>query len=105
MRSLERPRQRVLAAQPVGGPVVVEALLGPGADDDLDLLREELEPLLAVEEREARARRARARTSPTPIPTSTRPPEMWSTVTAMRASTLGCRKVAGETSVPRRIRS
>jgi hypothetical protein len=30
---------------------------------------------------------------------------MWSTVTAMRARTLGCLKVAGETIVPRRIRS
>ena len=32
---------------------MVEALLGPGAHDDLDLLREELEALLSVEEREA----------------------------------------------------
>ena len=30
---------------------------------------------------------------------------MWSTVTAMRARTLGWRNVAGETIVPRRIRS
>ena len=30
---------------------------------------------------------------------------MWSTVTAIRASTLGCLNVAGETMVPRRMRS
>ena len=37
------------------------------------------------------------------MPTSIRPPpEMWSAVTADFASTEGCRKVAGETSVPRR---
>ena len=30
---------------------------------------------------------------------------MWSTVAAIRASTLGWRKVAGETIVPSRIRS
>ncbi len=29
---------------------------------------------------------------------------MWSTVTAMRASTLGCRNVEGETIVPNRMR-
>ena len=32
---------------------MVEPLLGPGANDDLDLLGEELEPLLSVEERKA----------------------------------------------------
>ena len=36
------------------------------------------------------------------MPTSTRPPEMWSTVTAARASTDGCRNVTGETSDPSR---
>ena len=41
---------------------------------------------------------------PAPMPTSTRPPETWSTVSAWRASTLGCRKVAGDTIVPMRIR-
>ena len=39
---------------------------------------------------------------PVPIPTSTRPPETWSTVATTLASSDGCRKVAGETSVPRR---
>ena len=39
------------------------------------------------------------------MPTSSRPPEMWSTVTAIRARTLGWRNVDGETSVPSRIRS
>ena len=39
---------------------------------------------------------------PAPIPSSTRPPEMWSTVTTLFASTGAGRKVTGETSVPRR---
>ena len=41
---------------------------------------------------------------PAPNPTSTRPPEMWSTVVALWASTDGGRNVTGETIVPRRIR-
>ena len=36
------------------------------------------------------------------MPSSTRPPEMWSAVTALFASTDGCRNVAGDTSVPSR---
>jgi hypothetical protein len=37
------------------------------------------------------------------MPSSIRPPpEMWSAVTTFFASTEGCLKVAGETSVPRR---
>ena len=37
------------------------------------------------------------------MPSSIRPPpEMWSAVTTFFASTDGCLKVAGETSVPRR---
>ena len=39
---------------------------------------------------------------PVPSPSSTRPPEMWSAVTASFASMDGWRKVAGETSVPSR---
>ncbi len=39
---------------------------------------------------------------PVPMPSSMRPPEMWSAVTALRASTEGWRNVAGETSVPSR---
>ena len=34
------------------------------------------------------------------MPSSTRPPDTWSTVTTDLARTDGCRKVAGETSVP-----
>src|SRR6185436_13732008 len=37
---LHRPRERLLIPEPVRGPVVVEATLGPGANDDLDLLGE-----------------------------------------------------------------
>ena len=39
---------------------------------------------------------------PAPIPSSTRPPETWSAVTTLRASTDGWRNVAGDTSVPSR---
>jgi hypothetical protein len=53
MRLLYRLRKRGLVAQLVRGAGVVDALLRPRADDDLHLLGEELEPLLAVEEREA----------------------------------------------------
>ena len=53
MRLLHRPGKRLLVSQRVRGAVVVEALLRPGADDDLDLLREEREALLRVEERKA----------------------------------------------------
>ena len=42
---------------------------------------------------------------PAPSPSSTRPPEMWSTVATIRESTDGRRKVAGETIVPSLIRS
>src|SRR5687767_548578 len=52
MRELDGTREHGLIAELVRGPGVVEALLGPGADDDLDLLREELEARLRVEERE-----------------------------------------------------
>ena len=38
------------------------------------------------------------------MPSTARPPEMWSTVTTDLASTEGCLKVAGETSVPSVIR-
>ena len=38
------------------------------------------------------------------MPTATRPPDTWSTVVTTRASSLGCRNVAGDTSVPRRRR-
>ena len=41
---------------------------------------------------------------PAPSPSSTRPPDTWSAVTTILASTDGCRKVAGETSVPSRMR-
>ncbi len=53
MRPLDRPRERQLIPQRVRRPFVVEALLRPRADDDLDLLGEEREPLLPGEEREA----------------------------------------------------
>ncbi len=53
MRLLHRPRECQLIAETVGGPVVVEALPGPRANDDLDLLGEQREPLPRVEEREA----------------------------------------------------
>ena len=54
MRLLDRPRQRRAdRASAYAAPVVVEALLRPRANDDLDLLGEELEALLRVEEREA----------------------------------------------------
>ena len=53
MRLLHRPGERLLVSQAIRGPVVVEALLRPGADDDLDLLREQCEALLRVEERKA----------------------------------------------------
>ena len=42
---------------------------------------------------------------PAPSPSSTRPLLTWSAATAIFAITLGWRKVTGETSVPRRIRS
>ncbi len=42
---------------------------------------------------------------PMPIPSSTLPPEMWSTVTALLASTAAGRNVTGETRVPSLIRS
>ncbi len=48
--------------------------------------------------------RCSASFQPVPMPSSTRPPEMWSAVTALRASTEGWRNVAGETSVPSRSR-
>ena len=39
---------------------------------------------------------------PAPMPSVTRPLEIWSAVATTLASTEGWRKVAGETSVPRR---
>jgi hypothetical protein len=53
VRPLDRPRERQLVPERVRRPFVVEALLRPGADDHLDLLGEEREPLLPGEEREA----------------------------------------------------
>ena len=41
---------------------------------------------------------------PAPSPSSTRPPEMWSTVVAAFASSEGWRKVTGDTIVPSRMR-
>ncbi len=53
VRLLHRPGERLLVAQAIRRAVVVEALLRPRADDDLDLLREQREALLRVEERKA----------------------------------------------------
>ena len=90
MRLLEQAREAVLrleARTPVG---VVERVLGQD-DDDLDLLGEPLEPLLGVQEGEAVREEVLRSYQPAPMPQSTskRPPEMWSTVTAIRARTLG----------------
>ena len=49
--------------------------------------------------------RCSASYQPAPIPSSTRPPETWSTVTTLLASTAAWRNVTGETSVPSRSRS
>ena len=53
MRLLEGAWKRRLTFELVRRSRVVERALGPGPDDDLDLLGEEREPLLGVEEREA----------------------------------------------------
>ena len=53
MRLLHGPRKRLLAAQTIRLPVVVEALLRPRPDDDLHLLGEEREALPGVRKREA----------------------------------------------------
>ena len=49
--SLNGTRQRALLAELERLPGMVEGVLGPRPDDDLDLLGEELEPLLRIEER------------------------------------------------------
>ncbi len=53
MRLLEGAWKRRLTFELVRRSRVVERVLGPGPDDDLDLLGEERESLLGVEEREA----------------------------------------------------
>ena len=105
VRLLHRPRERLLIAQRVRRPVVVEALLRPRADDDLDLLGEQLEPLPARRGTGTRAPRARARTSRSPSPPRRGRPRCGRRSTAIRARTLGWRNVAGETIVPSRMRS
>ena len=48
--------------------------------------------------------RCSSRYQPAPSPSSTRPPEMWSTVVTAFATSEGWRNVTGETIVPSRSR-
>jgi len=50
---LQGSRQRSLPAKLVARPAMVEGVLGPRPDHDLDLLGEELEPLFRVQKRES----------------------------------------------------
>jgi hypothetical protein len=100
---LQRLRERAAVLERVVTAGEVERVLGPLPVDDLELLREQLEPRVVRGELEP-VRTVLELVPARPEASSTRPPEMWSTVAATRASSEGWRKVAGETMVPSRMR-
>jgi hypothetical protein len=87
--------------QAVMAAVEAETFIAPAAEDDLELLGQELDPIPSGGKGKPYAACSRS-CHPAPSPTSMRPPEMWSAVMASLARFDGCRKVAGETIVPSR---